>query len=194
MPDLRGLIARSREGDPEAFCTLYRTFEGRLLRQANAFCGDQMLAEDLSQEVFFQAWKSLRRYNGQCQFFTWLCAILLHRSRSFLGQRRPLPLSTLLSGEQESAQDLLDNLPDGSAGPDQCAQISERAAFLLGCVQRLPRKHQEVVFLRFYVDDSLESIAAALGCSIGTVKSRLFDGLEKLRKMRGLSAHLTDDS
>src|SRR5439155_12223354 len=43
----------------------------------------------------------------------------------------------------------------------------------------LPAKHERVIYLRFYVDDSLEGIAAALGCSVGTVKSRLFHALER---------------
>jgi RNA polymerase sigma-70 factor (ECF subfamily) len=67
--------------------------------------------------------------------------------------------------------------------PDAAAQLQEEAARLRQCVEALPRKHQQVIYLRFYVDDSLESIAAALGCSLGTVKSRLFHALEKLRRM-----------
>jgi RNA polymerase sigma-70 factor (ECF subfamily) len=55
------------------------------------------------------------------------------------------------------------------------------------CIQALPAKHQQVIHLRFYVDDSLEGIAAALGCSVGTVKSRLFHALDKLRGMNVLS-------
>jgi DNA-directed RNA polymerase specialized sigma24 family protein len=45
-----------------------------------------------------------------------------------------------------------------------------------------------VIYLRFYVDDSLEGIAAALGCSLGTVKSRLYYALDKLREMSALNA------
>ena len=60
------------------------------------------------------------------------------------------------------------------------------------CVQALPAKHQQVIYLRFYVDDSLEGIAAALGCSVGTVKSRLFHALDKLRKMNAFSTQLSD--
>jgi RNA polymerase sigma-70 factor (ECF subfamily) len=55
------------------------------------------------------------------------------------------------------------------------------------CVQALSPKHQQVIHLRFYVDNSLEGIAAALGCSVGTVKSRLFNALDKLRGMNAMS-------
>jgi RNA polymerase sigma-70 factor (ECF subfamily) len=60
---------------------------------------------------------------------------------------------------------------------------AERAAFLRHCVEQLPPKHREVIHLRFYVDHSLDGIAAALGCSVGTVKSRLFHALDRLRAM-----------
>jgi RNA polymerase sigma-70 factor (ECF subfamily) len=64
------------------------------------------------------------------------------------------------------------------------------------CLDRLPAKHREVIQLRFFVGDSIEGIAAALDCSVGTVKSRLFHALEKLhampelgRKQKGLLRH-----
>ena len=60
------------------------------------------------------------------------------------------------------------------------------------CIQTLPVKHQQVIFLRFYADDSLEGIAAALGCSVGTVKSRLFHALDKLREMNALHAQFAE--
>ena len=68
----------------------------------------------------------------------------------------------------------------------------KQAVLVRECVQALPAKQQQVIYLRFYVDDSLEGIAAALGCSVGTVKSRLFHALDKLRKMNAFSAHRSD--
>jgi RNA polymerase sigma-70 factor (ECF subfamily) len=61
------------------------------------------------------------------------------------------------------------------------AQQIERNLLLQQSIGKLPAKHREVIHLRFFVDDSLEGIAAALNCSVGTVKSRLFNALEKLR-------------
>jgi RNA polymerase sigma-70 factor (ECF subfamily) len=77
-------------------------------------------------------------------------------------------------------------LADDRARPDQAALMREEATLVWQCVQSLPLKHQQVIHLRFYADDSLEGIAAALGCSVGTVKSRLFHALEKLRAMKDL--------
>jgi RNA polymerase sigma-70 factor (ECF subfamily) len=185
LSDSPDLLALAQQGDGDSFCELCRIHGSRLLRQATALCGDATLAEDLAQDTLFEAWKSLRRYNGRCRFFTWLCAILLNRYRNVLREKRPVPLTALCRSDHEGAQYVLDGIPDGAASPDQATALSDRAAFLRGCIDQLAPKHRQVIYLRFYVDDSLEGIAAALGCSLGTVKSRLFYAIEDLRAMRG---------
>lgn len=72
-------------------------------------------------------------------------------------------------------------MADPDSLPDEEAQRRERASLLQSCIEALPAKHQQVIHLRFYVDDSLGGVAAALGCSVGTVKSRLFHALDKPR-------------
>ena len=52
------------------------------------------------------------------------------------------------------------------------------------CIERLPGKHRQIILLRFFEDAPLQDISAVLGCSMGTVKSRLHHALEKLRKMK----------
>jgi RNA polymerase sigma-70 factor (ECF subfamily) len=149
-------------------------------------CGNATLAEDLAQDTLVEAWKCLRRYNGRCRLFTWLCAILLNRYRNTLREKRPVPVSSLQREDRDGFQNSLNLLIDGNSPPDEAEQRREQAALVLQCVQALSPKYQRVIHLRFYVDDSLESIAAALGCSVGTVKSRLFRALNKLRAMNAL--------
>jgi len=182
------LLAQARRGDAEAFSELCRFYETRLLRQAMTLCSNPTLAEELAQDTLVEAWRSLRRYNGRCQFFTWLCAILLNRYRNILRQRRPLTLSALLPSDRDAFQRNLEHLADAEATPAQAAERRDQAALVLQCVSMLPAKQQQIIYLRFYVDDSLEGIAAALGCSLGTVKSRLFSALEKLRAMNALKS------
>ncbi len=61
---------------------------------------------------------------------------------------------------------------------------NETAARLRQYLELLPEKHRQVILLRFFEDASLPDMAAVLGCSVGTVKSRLHHALEKLRKMK----------
>lgn len=181
-PNSPDLLDRASRGDADAFCELCRVHETRLLRQATALCGNSVMAEDLAQDTFIEAWKCLRRYNGQCRFFTWLCAILVNRYRNMLRSQRARPDSLPqcpCNGDQAATADTTN-------APDHAAEMREEAALIRKCVELLPLRHQQVIYLRFYAEDSLEGIAAALGCSVGTVKSRLFHALEKLRKMNAL--------
>jgi len=188
--DTRSLLDEAQAGDAEAFGEVCRAYETRLLRQAITLCGDATLAEDLAQDTLVEAWKCLRRYNGRCQYFTWLCAILLNRYRNTIRERRPLPLSSLAGHDQDEFQKSIDTLADQNSLPDQAAQLHDQAVLMLECIEALPTKHQQVIYLRFYVDDSLEGIAAALGCSLGTVKSRLYHALDKLRGMNALTTQM----
>jgi RNA polymerase sigma-70 factor, ECF subfamily len=185
-PDTQGLLPLAQAGDTEAFGELCRTYEARLLRQAMALCGDPALAEDLAEDTLVEAWRCLRRYNGRCQFFTWLCAILLNRYRNSVRQKRPLPFSAFGEQDRDEPVYTFGQLAARESLPDEAAQRRDEASLVQQCIAALPAKHQQVIHLRFYVDSSLESIAAALGCSVGTVKSRLFHALDKLRAMNAL--------
>ncbi len=190
IPDTPRLLEQARAGDVEAFDDICRIYGSRLLRQAVGLCGNVTLAEDLAQDTLVEAWKCLHRYDGRCQFFTWLCAILLNRYRNVRRKNRLWPVSAFGGREQDGFEQ--PTVADHAAQPDQAVEWSEQAALVRQCIQTLPAKHQRVIHLRFYVDDSLEGIAAALGCSVGTVKSRLFHALEKLRKMNALNLQVTD--
>jgi RNA polymerase sigma-70 factor, ECF subfamily len=191
-PDTQGLLELAQAGDAQAFGAICRVYETRLLRQAMTLCGDATLAEDLAQDTLVEAWKCLRRYNGQCRFFTWLYAILLNRYRNLLRQKRPLPFSAFARHDRDEFQKNIVNLADHDSLPDETAQIREQVAQVRSCIKALPAKQQQVIYLRFYADDSLEGIAAALGCSVGTVKSRLFHALDKLRGMNALNAQFSN--
>jgi len=186
-PKTQSLLDQARSGDPEAFSEICRAYETRLLRRAAALCGNVSQAEELTQDTLVEAWKCLHRYNGRCEFFTWLCAILLNRYRNTIRQKRLLLFSTFQRDNHEEFQNRIANLPDHSSSPDEAAQLHEQAARVWTCISTLPAKQQQVVFLRFYVDDSLAGIAGALGCSVGTVKSRLFHALDKLRGMKAIN-------
>jgi len=192
MPDAEPALALALAGDPEAFAEVYRDYTPRLLRHAMAVCGNPALAEELTQDTLVEAWKCLSRYNGRCQFFTWLCTILLNRYRSHLRKQRFLKFFPFAGTARNDFATRLEKLTDYSSSPAEAAVLRERAEAIRKCLELLPAKQQQVIYLRFYVDDSLEGIAVALGCSVGTVKSRLFTALEKLRRMNALRSQFSD--
>ncbi len=141
-----GFLAQAQAGDAEAFGEVCRAYEIRLLRQAMALCGSASLAEDLVQDTLVEAWKCLRRYNGRCQFYTWLCAILLNRYRNTIRQKRPMPFSTFRRDDQEELHDGICQLADQESLPDEAAQRREQAALVQQCIQALSESfHRRLV-------------------------------------------------
>jgi RNA polymerase sigma-70 factor, ECF subfamily len=180
------LLSRARAGEAEAFCRLVEPLQTRLLRQAAALCGDVSAAEDLVSETLVEAWKSLARYDGTCRFSTWLYAILLHRWQKSVrrASSRPVPLAALPPLQAEEWRDRQENVPSPEPSPGETAARNDAIVQLMHCIERLRKKHRQVILLRFFEDASLPDIARVMGCSVGTVKSRLYHALEKLRQMK----------
>jgi RNA polymerase sigma-70 factor, ECF subfamily len=168
-----GLIARAQAGEAMAFERLARRHAAPLWRCAMTLGKDSHWAEDLAQETLVEAWRSLPRFDGRCRFSTWLYGILRHR---FLKGRRNQNAAGL------SASDVLRQEPSTTLAPDRIAEISEDARRVRQAVASLPEEHRLVVELRFFAGATLDDIAAAIDCPLGTVKSRLHYALQKLRQ------------
>ena len=186
LSDSRELLSRARAGEAPAFCLLIEPLQARLLGQAVALTGDLSAAEDLVSETLVEAWKSLPRYNQTCRLSTWLYAILLHRHRKSVrrARSRPISLAWLPFFEAQNLHDQQENLRSPELSPAEAMAQCETGNGLRQCLELLPDKHRQIILLRFFEDASLPDMAAVLGCSVGTVKSRLHHALEKLRKMK----------
>ena len=195
LSDSRELFSRACAGEAHAFCLLTEPLQARLLRQAVALAGDLGGAEDLVSETLVEAWKCLPRYNQTCRLSTWLYAILLNRHRKSVcrARSRPLSLSWLPFNETEKLNEQQQNLPSPELSPAEAMAQSEASIRLRRCLELLSEKHHQVILLRFFEDASLPDMAAVLGCSVGTVKSRLHHALEKLRKMKMNLSELKGD-
>jgi len=180
------LLARGREGDARAFCLLIKPLQTRLLRQATALSNDATLTEDLVSETRVRAWKYLSRYNETCRLSTWLYAILLHchQEAARRARSRPVSLSRLPSSQARELHQQQENNSSPEPSPAEAAAQNDTFIQLNQCLEMLPEKHRDIIRLRFFEDASLQDTAAILGCSVGTVKSRLHHALEKLRKMK----------
>lgn len=174
--DEHDLLERARFGDADAFSALALKHGARLRRTALVLCRDEHLADDLAQETFAEAWRSLARFDGRCRFTTWLHGILVHRSHK--AARHTASRPRLLTRDDAPQPEAID-----PHSPSTAAQQREKEASLHEAVSSLPEEHRAVIELRFFADLPLNEIATALRVPLGTVKSRLHHALEKLRAM-----------
>jgi RNA polymerase sigma-70 factor (ECF subfamily) len=177
--EIGGLVLAAREGDAQAFGRMFEMLSSKLHRQAFFLAGDEHQAVDLLQETMIEVWQHLPRYDGRVRFFTWICSIMAHRHYDWLRRLR-VRARTVFSAKAAAVEE------SSAPSPEESADHVEIARVLRECLEELPAKQRAAVYLRFYAGESLEGIAAIAKCSVGTVKSRLFNGLERLGRMRKL--------
>jgi len=168
------LIRRAQVGEQRAFQQIVLQHFEPLLRCALTLCRDRQIAEDIAQETLLEAWRSIGRFDGRCRFSTWLYGILRHR---FLKAARRIARRLAELPAEDAAP-----IAAAHADPSRESQRVEDAARIRQAVAALPDEHRQVIELRFFADATLADIAATLDIPLGTVKSRLHNGLEKLRQ------------
>jgi RNA polymerase sigma-70 factor (ECF subfamily) len=161
------LVLRVQAGDEAAFRELFLAFAPRTLRFLRGMVGED--ADDVQQEVWLQVYRQLGSLADARTFRTWLYRVTRHRAIDQLRRRRREPEEV---GGDEALQ--------GVADPKSLAEEEPDGAGVEGLVAQLPAAQREVVLLRFRDDLSYEEIAAVVGCSIGTVRSRLFYARQRL--------------
>lgn len=174
--DRRALAAGLRRRDPELLDVLIEQYEYRLFRYLLYLTADRETAEDLFQETWIRVLDRGAQYNANASFETWLFAIARHLVIDF--QRRK---------KSDSFDSLADPPVDAQPTPLEEVARREREDQMQESLERLPAAYREVLLLRFQEDLALSEIAAVLDAPLSTVKSRLYRGLEALRRELGES-------
>jgi RNA polymerase sigma factor (sigma-70 family) len=144
----------------------------RLLRSAYLLCGDATEAQDLVQDTFLQALKSVHRFRGESAMYTWLHGILLNVSRHHRRRQKRLVFDENIAVE----------MPGMGVAEADCDR-EFRTTRLVRALQTLSPEHREVIVLRFYENLKIHEIATRSRVSPGTVKSRLHYALRCLEKL-----------
>jgi RNA polymerase sigma factor (sigma-70 family) len=168
------LVTRSRDGDRDAYGMLVTRHQELAFRTAYVICGDAAEAQDAAQEGFLKSYVSLARFRDGAPFRPWLLRIVANEARNrrrSAGRRDHL----VALAASEPATDQM------SAGADVAVIARERRIGLAAALHRLSHQHREVLVLRYFLDLSEQECAAALGCRVGTVKSRHARALSRLR-------------
>ena len=168
------LIERLGRGDEAALEALYERYGGACYRLARRIVVDSHLAEDVIQQVFLALWQGTGYNPARGAVSTWLLTITHHKSVDLL--RRDKGRRQQLSGEQE----LLELAATGP-GPDDQAWARLRAERTRAALRELPAEQREVLILAYYGGYTQTEIGDITGIPLGTVKSRTFQAMRRLR-------------
>ena len=167
-----GLVYRAQQGDAAAWEELVRAHQGTIFRFAYLLVGDADDAEDIAQEAFIRAFHALSSFDTTRSLRPWLLRIAAN-----LAQNRRRAAGRYLAALRRAFQ----AEPAPVAFLEEHSGQREEAATVWQAIRRLPPAHQEVIYLRYFLDLSEAEMAATLQVAGGTVKSRLHRALGHLR-------------
>jgi len=163
--------ARVLAGDPDAFEGIVRRWQARLVNLAWRFCRDRAAAEDMAQEAFVKAFRSLGTFRGEARFSTWLTSIAVNTYRSRLRADGPPLLSLDLA-----------KVFGAAASPLQGLQERDQAEAVRRAVLTLPARYRDALIVYYFQERDLAESARALGIAEGTLKAQLHRGRELVRR------------
>jgi RNA polymerase sigma-70 factor (ECF subfamily) len=180
-PDEATLIELSREGDLDAFNQLVAAYQDRVYNLCLRMLGSQQPAEDVTQEAFISAFKSMSRMRGP-SVKSWLLRIASNACIDELRRRLRHPQVSIDYRHAGDESDTPFDLPDSTPGPEQFAlRLEVRSALQIELLE-LPADQRLAVVLCDIEGLAYEEIAAAMSTSVGTVKSRISRGRARLRE------------
>jgi len=171
------LVQSSRKGDLDAFNTLVQVYQGQVYNLCLRMLGSAA-AEDAAQETFITAYRRLSSFRGG-NFRAWLLRIAANICCDELRRRRSRPAASLEAAlEAGSPADV----PSPLAGPEEEALRRELGRHLQQGLTALPAEQRLAIVLRDIHGLSYEELRETLGCSLGTVKSRIARGRARMRE------------
>lgn len=178
------LAERLKRKDEAAFETLVRRFQKRAFAVAYGLVGDHSEAMEVVHEAFIKVFRSIDRFRGDSTLYTWLYRIVVNLSLDHLRARKHLPTDSLTHTDEEGEDSGEERHESNSIHhPDRILESSQLREGLNRALARLSPDHRAVIILREVEGLSYDEIAQAMGCTMGTVMSRLFYARRKLQDM-----------
>ena len=180
--DLETLIAECQSGSRQAFHTLFEIYKDRVYSIALHFSGEEAMAKDISQQVFLKLFTSIGQFRFDSEFSTWLYRVVANACVD--EQRKRRRFVPFAEGKE---------MPQMSVKSSQEESVIRRqlAVSVRGAIAELSPKLRLPILLKYVEGLSYEEIAATLGCSVGTVSSRLNRGhkalAQKLNHLREIA-------
>ena len=164
-------VERVKAGDTSAFERIVRRWQGPLVNLAYRFCRDRARAEEMAQEAFLRAYRSIGKWRKEAAFSTWLFALA---TNLYCSELRRIPASTV------SLEEVLE-IRNSSRAEDEIAD-QDRDRIVRRAVFALPARYREAMILYYFHDMDIPAAARSLGLPEGTVKARMSRGRDLLRR------------
>jgi RNA polymerase sigma-70 factor, ECF subfamily len=179
-------VRRAQEGDVRAFEQLFQQYHRGIFNTIYQMTHNDADAADLTQDVFVRAYRALPRLQTPEAFTSWLYRIAVNLSRNWLRDRGRVRIESLEMPGEEGEEGNTREIADPSGDPAALAQTRDMQERVQKAIAGLSPDHRQVVMLHHIEGMPVEEIARVMGCSIGTVKSRLSRARENLkRKLAG---------
>jgi RNA polymerase sigma-70 factor, ECF subfamily len=179
------LVARCQTGDTEAFDELVTRYRTRVFSMIYNMVHSEQDAWDLAQDSFLKAWKSIKRFKGRSSFYTWIYRIVMNvtidwlRKRQVKGGGGEFDDSIQLKEVEPASK----TVPKAEALPHEMMERSEIRTRIDTAIAQLSPEQRAVILMKEIEGMQYHEIAEAVGCSIGTVMSRLFYARKKLQNL-----------
>ena len=177
------LVREIRAGDGDAFETLVREHQTRVYNLALRMTGSEEDAQDIAQETFLKAWRTMGKYRGECSLGSWLYRIASNLSIDLLRKNKRQQREKIVSLEDNGEDGRTLELPDLREEPQTILEREETRRAVWACLEKLPEEQRLILVLRDVNGLSYEEIGASMGLEMGTVKSRIFRAREKLANL-----------
>jgi RNA polymerase sigma-70 factor (ECF subfamily) len=179
--DEQVLVQRARNGEMGAFRELVELYKKKIYYLALDLTGNHHDAEDLSQEVFIKAYRSLKKFRGDAKLNSWLYRITVN---TCISQRRKKSVAAMTLQENFESDSSHQDFKNGESihNPERDAESGLIQQHIEQALQQLTPRERSVFVLRHYNDLPLKEIAQILKITEGTVKSMLFRAIQRLQK------------
>ena len=171
-------VHQTVEGDAEAFNELVNRHHSKIYGLAYRMLGNSEDAADATQETFLEAYKSVKTFQFQSQFGTWLYRIGINTCQQYI--RKSQSNERKLTAYTKEAE--VQGRPAESDSPERVVIQTEQNEMVQNAIDQLPPKQREVVTLYYMQHLKYREIAEILACSEGTVASRLNQALKNLKR------------
>jgi RNA polymerase sigma-70 factor, ECF subfamily len=165
----------------EDFDRVVEQYRTGVLRFVFASVRDMDLAETLTQDCFWNAYKSRNAFRGECSVNTWLMRIAVNLVRNHVGSRR---FQFWRRAERVDSEQI-HNWPDRTISPEQRAAVNEQVEAVWAATKKLSERQRTVFLLRFVEDLDIPEITQATGLSASAVNVHLFRAVRRIRKCLG---------